>query len=111
MTRTAKELYEIVKDVDPAIWPDITYHDYEELWSTHHCIAHRGPVEVDLAEAAFVGAMVAWRIERGTGTDPHPFKSGNEYIVWNDRECHVAPTLIEALAAACKQKQEDDDGN
>jgi hypothetical protein len=94
----ASELYEIVKDVDRAAWPDETRFDAEnELWAN----ANGFPTDA-LAEAAFVGSMVGrfeWiNLEKVRGKWQAAYKVGEHRSVtgWWD-------TQIQALAAACKE--------
>jgi hypothetical protein len=110
MTMTAKELYEIVRDVPKDAWPTISYHLHLQEWHNHN----DQPMLVDLAEAAFVGAMVAWLLDRGLFLCKSAV-SGTYYAVDTNNVNHRFgnyKTPIEALTAACKAtKQEDDDGN
>lgn len=117
---TAQELYEIVKDVPEAAWPSTIHFDSDFGWKLFDDF-NDGRIGVETAEAAFVGAMVAWLI--GEGYHAHEWDSnsdaGTATLVLYDREFTVSTdkyrgmgTLVALLAAACKAtKQEDDDGN
>jgi hypothetical protein len=100
MTMTAKELYEIVKDVPREAWPegiDYTLTCFGSCWG----VPGAGMTTSTLAEAAFVGAMVKYQIGRG-GPIPTKYETGYMYrdsdFIYRD-----FPTMIEALAAACKE--------
>jgi hypothetical protein len=111
----ASELYEIVKDVPEAAWPNtngITYH-YRltedgprdvEWWfwgGTEEDPTGHVEARMKLVEAAFVGSMVAHRLKNPS--------SSADIVHWSDGGYSVLgvtekfPTLIAALAAACKE--------
>jgi hypothetical protein len=103
---TAARLYEIVKDVPREIWPvGLGYSPAaftEPVWIGSS--SHEESVNferVDFCEAAFVGAMVKYQIGRG-GPIPTKYETGYMYrdsdFIYRD-----FPTMIEALAAACKE--------
>lgn len=107
MTMTAARLYEIVKDVPKDAWPKVWYDEYDRLWHEHW---NDCTILPDLAKAAFVGAMVAWLIKEGSPSSftlldmgdfqrVHEYHDGTGYEIMNNYD---KPTLIEALAAACK---------
>ncbi len=118
---TAQELYEIVKDVDRAAWPKtngVTYHyrleedgPHDVEWwfwgGTEEDPSGHVEARMVLLEAAFVGSMVAWLLDHNT----YPIKSpAGEYWTFNpfapSQTISPQPTLIQALAAACKASQE-----
>ena len=108
----AAELYEIVKDLPFDAWPELAWH--KEQWrccNPEHC-TWDDQVSVDLAEAAFVGSMVAWLI--GEGHHVHEWDSNSDTstatLVLYDREFSVSTdkyrgmgTIVALLAAACKE--------
>lgn len=116
MTMTAKELYEIVRDVPedatPMIYYDMTAATWRD-WKNH------AQVLTPLVEAAFVGAMVRY-IENNHGGSVGLVHDEDGYCVmlpfasppYGTTSSTYFKSRIEALAAACKAtKQEDDDGN
>ena len=93
---TAKELYEIVKDVPKDAWPKVWYDTHDERWQENW---NSYLILSELAEAAFVGAMVRHQIDRGRHM---PTKYEAVYSVYNGTTNLCFDTLVEALAAACK---------
>ena len=106
----ASELYEIVKDVDRAAWPEKIRHT-----ANLFAYMHEGGdkfMPTSLMEAAFVGSMVAWLI--GKGYHVHGWDSNSDTstatLVLYDREFSVSTdkyrgmgTIVALLAAACKE--------
>lgn len=109
---TAHELYEIVKDVPREAWP--------EYLSWHPCITggyfkadcdETGSMLDTHAKLAFIGSMMKWLLDRDAVIQRLvDGRHGIRIPVWKagrDSELiganwHLSPTLIEALAAACK---------
>jgi hypothetical protein len=102
----ASELYEIVCGVDQSAWPDQAWFDPDNAsWANR-----KGFVTDGFAEAAFVGSMVAWLYKN---------RGGSFGMVEDPEGCWVGlpeakppyqtaygthyPTIIKALAAACKE--------
>jgi hypothetical protein len=100
MTMTAARLYEIVRDVPKDAWPKVWYDTHDRLWHEHW---NDYTILPELAEAAFVGAMVRHQIDLGNIVWQR--ESDGVFCVgpWNSGEQVEAPTLIEALAAACTE--------
>jgi hypothetical protein len=118
---TAAELYEIVKDVPRDSWPKtngVTYryrleedgpHDVEWwFWGgTEEDPSGHVEARMVLLEAAFVGSMVAWLLNEELC--PVLDKTKDGYMVKCismkriEDPIYEAPTLIQALAAACKE--------
>jgi hypothetical protein len=103
----AAELYEIVKDVPREAWPDLKYQPAQSCpvdeWRQ---LGTNWRQDVDVAEAAFVGAMVAWLFKN---KKRWPIPAAQFPVVeicgrWSvDKDPKPYPTLIAALAAACKE--------
>ena len=95
----ASELYEIVKDVPEAAKPqEIDFNEVSKSWyESGRCDG----MSDALAEAAFVGSMVKHRLKNPS--------SSADIVHWSEGGCSVLgvtekfPTLIAALAAACKE--------
>jgi hypothetical protein len=111
---TAAELYEIVKDVPEAAWPTTIHFDSDEGWKLFDDF-NDGGCGVEIAEAAFVGSMVAWLIGEGyhvLGWDSNSDTSTATLVLY-DREFSVSTdkyrgmgTIVALLAAACKDSKE-----
>ncbi len=116
---TAQELYEIVKDVDRAAWPKtngVTYHyrleedgPHDVEWwfwgGTEEDPSGHVEARMVLLEAAFVGSMVAWLLDRDIFLAKSSV-SGTYYAVDTkslDHRFGNYKTIIAALAAACKE--------
>ena len=114
---TAAELFEIVKDVPSAAKPmDMGYctplSGMEGWWTPEHDGESMAKVSPALAEAAFVGSMVAWLI--GEGYHVHDWGSnsdtstatlvlyGRDFSVSTDKYRGMG-TIVALLAAACKE--------
>jgi hypothetical protein len=109
MTMTAKELYEIVRDVPEDATPMIYYDLTAATWRD---LKNHAQVLTPLAEAAFVGAMVAWLLKNQCQVNIGRATSDAVFVSVPNRAGHFVPSISEALAAACKAtKQEDDGGN
>ena len=99
----ASELYEIVKDVDRAAWPEKIRHT-----ANLFAYMHEGGdkfMPTSLMEAAFVGSMVLYLIGKGyhdfhwtSDSDEGTVKLTLYYPQFTGK------TEIEALAAACKEE-------
>jgi hypothetical protein len=99
---TAAELYEIVKGVDRAAWPDQAWFDPDNAsWANR-----KGFVTDGFAEAAFVGSMVMHKIKTEGRCTFGTNDAGYFYVVTDLRTVAGFPTLIEALAAVCKDSKE-----
>jgi hypothetical protein len=105
----ASELYEIVKDVPREAWPANLHPPTwdKELFTWKHpslpSVVQAG-VPLDIVLPAFVGSMVTWLIPMGNVV----YERDGVFMCWNVKtEARAeAPTLIAALAAACKDQQE-----
>lgn len=120
----AKSLYDIVKDVDREAWPrgpSAPPNKYAETWWDGKCFNYGDSYSVEelsapIAELLFVGSMVKWLAEEcGPSTftpvkhddgnySIHEYHDGTGYEI---SKHHSGPTLVEALAAACKAVKED----
>jgi len=98
----AAELYEIVKDVDRAAWPEKIRHT-----ANLFAYMHEGGdkfMPTSLMEAAFVGSMVLHLISKGY----HDFEwsgdsdEGTVTLTLYDQQ-FTATTELGCLAAACKE--------
>lgn len=105
---TPTALHEIVRDVPREAWPQrLSWHQMgrwtngdSEWWISTDHLAH-----------AFNGSMAAWLVEKespasvtlldtGDCVRVHIYHDGTGYELVKN---HDAPTLLEALAAACKE--------
>jgi len=89
---TASALFEIVKDVPREAWPNEVHCNRQEWGQSVH---------ISVAAHAFNGAMAARVLGKGgvispCSDIPHAAVSIGQFV-W------TAPTLLEALAAACRE--------
>ena len=99
MSMTAAELFDVVKDVPREAWPEL------EWTSASWRDSSRWRMRPEVAEAAFIGSMTAWRIAdaKNHGGDVYIEQDKHGFRVQvNDIE-YRASSLVAALAAACKE--------
>lgn len=98
---TAAELYEVVKDVPREAWPKLLEWDGQ-------CFEDKSvgcfPSDA-IIEAAFIGSMTAWLMNRNVFASKSQFDESYWTINMNNvsRRSGNYRTLVAALAAACKE--------
>ena len=101
---TAAELYEVVKDVPREAWPELTWDGVE--WSNSR---RDEDISARIAEHAFVGSMTAWLAAKqkypthAIYKDNALFEDHAMVSVNNRQIAYRQPSLVAALAAACKE--------
>lgn len=107
--KTPAEIYAIVQDVPREAWPKNVKCLSEESgrYFYRDGLAHT-PLHIDQIENTFVGSMAAFTLERALVIHKdHIIAVGKPpaYVVSTKgtmAKAWIAPTLLEALAAACK---------
>lgn len=104
---TAAELFEVVKDVPREAWPTMVVF-VANMWAFETKAYPTGTkshfIPTEVAELAFIGSMTAWlmvvcnRVE----TQVTPWGSV-ECTTFGEESRKEAPSLVAALAAACKE--------
>lgn len=94
---TAASLYEIVRDVPRDAWPESLWWHQMGRWTNEDS---EWWIADDLAALAFIGSMTAWLLSEFDDIEIQTTSVGVE--VTNETGHYEAPTLIEAMSAACK---------
>lgn len=107
MSITAPELFTIVEGVPGEAWPDSVGYGQDFGWTMPSADRDIACVPVELAALMFTGSMVAWLLERGVSVLHIP--SIRQFWTLRTtangrRTSPSSPTLLEALAAACKEQ-------
>lgn len=99
---TAAELYEIVKDVPIEAWPTNLGWSGFGRWNNGDSEWY---ITEEHAEAAFIGSMTAWLMNRNVFASKSQFDESYWTINMNNvsRRSGNYRTLVAALAAACKE--------
>ena len=104
MSMTAAELFEVVKDVPREAWGELDWYCGEFVRKHTYDV-----VESDVAEHAFIGSMTAWLAAKqkypthAIYKDNALFEDHAMVSVNNRQIAYRQPSLVAALAAACKE--------
>lgn len=107
---TAASLYAIVRAVPREAWPHEIRRNGESAFSQLRFVTlivgtphHLALVGVDTAALAFIGSMTAWLLKETNALDIRTTPWGTvEVTTCGEESRREAPTLLEALALACK---------